>query len=256
MHNNELYHHQRKGAKWGIMNGPPYPLNRVGNALFSVRKKARETQSDVQKNAAEKKIKALKAQKKRSETLQKKKADADRREKALKSTDAKYIYDNKDVLTTGEINDRINRINTEARLKSLIVEPPKKDVSYYMNKVMSTYKKVDNAYNAINNTTLGKQLIKKLNDSVNKKEEKPFSLEDFASDLSTKSHKEIKDVAERVGNENKIKNEIQKRLHSADSDAKKVRLKKKKLGNKENQSTDEDVEELRRLLKEMKDSVS
>lgn len=26
MHNNELYHHGVKGQKWGVENGPPYPL--------------------------------------------------------------------------------------------------------------------------------------------------------------------------------------------------------------------------------------
>lgn len=30
-----LSHHQRKGAKWGVMHGPPYPLNREGRAKFN-----------------------------------------------------------------------------------------------------------------------------------------------------------------------------------------------------------------------------
>lgn len=34
----ELMHHQRLGAKWGIMNGPPYPLGR--SQLSSAEKKA------------------------------------------------------------------------------------------------------------------------------------------------------------------------------------------------------------------------
>lgn len=31
---NELYHHGREGQKWGVRNGPPYPLNAAGNAKF------------------------------------------------------------------------------------------------------------------------------------------------------------------------------------------------------------------------------
>lgn len=27
MYQNELYHHGIKGQRWGIQNGPPYPLN-------------------------------------------------------------------------------------------------------------------------------------------------------------------------------------------------------------------------------------
>jgi len=42
-----------------------------------------------------------------------------RRERILKSTDPKEIYKNRDVLSTIELTDRINRINTERKLAEI-----------------------------------------------------------------------------------------------------------------------------------------
>ena len=42
-----------------------------------------------------------------------------RRERVLKSTNAKEIYDNRDLLSTIELTEKINRINTERRLAEL-----------------------------------------------------------------------------------------------------------------------------------------
>ena len=42
-----------------------------------------------------------------------------RRERVLKSTNAKEIYDNRDLLSTIELTEKINRINTEKRLAEL-----------------------------------------------------------------------------------------------------------------------------------------
>ena len=41
---------------------------------------------------------------------------AQRRERVLRSANAKLVYDNRYLLTTAELNDRINRINTEQKL--------------------------------------------------------------------------------------------------------------------------------------------
>lgn len=40
-----LYHHGRKGQKWGERNGPPYPLNAEGNRNFLYKKAVREARS-------------------------------------------------------------------------------------------------------------------------------------------------------------------------------------------------------------------
>lgn len=36
---NHLEHHGREGQRWGVRNGPPYPLNKEGNARFKLRNK-------------------------------------------------------------------------------------------------------------------------------------------------------------------------------------------------------------------------
>lgn len=36
---NELYHHGRKGQKWGKRNGPPYPLDKEGKKKFKQNRK-------------------------------------------------------------------------------------------------------------------------------------------------------------------------------------------------------------------------
>lgn len=36
---NHLEHHGRLGQRWGVKNGPPYPLNEEGNARFKLRNK-------------------------------------------------------------------------------------------------------------------------------------------------------------------------------------------------------------------------
>ena len=36
--NDELYHHGVKNQKWGVRNGPPYPLNSKGTQKKSERK--------------------------------------------------------------------------------------------------------------------------------------------------------------------------------------------------------------------------
>lgn len=48
----KLAHHQRKGAKWGVMNGPPYPLDRqtVKDAYGSSAKPAKDAPDSKTKN--------------------------------------------------------------------------------------------------------------------------------------------------------------------------------------------------------------
>ena len=89
----ELYHAGIKGMKWGVRNGPPYPL-------------AAKVSARIKKSAA-----------KREE--RRKKSDAKKREKALKSTDPKYVYKNRKYLTDKELRDKTNRIQTEQQLKDL-----------------------------------------------------------------------------------------------------------------------------------------
>ena len=99
----------------------------------------------------------------------------------LKSTDAREIYANRHLLSTNELNERINRIDTEARLKSKIVEDHEKTGMDYVNdKMKSTtntinnatnfFRSVDGAYSAVANSAIGKTLAKQLGLEPPKKE--------------------------------------------------------------------------------------
>lgn len=60
-YSDELYHHQRKGAKWGVRHGPPYPLDRdqlsaeqkkLGGVSKSAREKYGNAKSSSTSNAS------------------------------------------------------------------------------------------------------------------------------------------------------------------------------------------------------------
>lgn len=116
--NGILEHHQALGAHWGIHNGPPYPLDRklstgkrlTKNAKGVSKRKARKTQKQ--------RVKSLKkARKVREQNRQVKQEQQKSKEEILKTKDLSAMSKNSDMFTTQEINDMLNRISTEGRLK-------------------------------------------------------------------------------------------------------------------------------------------
>lgn len=114
-----LEHHGIKGQKWGVRNGPPYPLSRgksgsggrnvrYGGAAPSKRK-ARKTQK--QRVRSLKKARRVREQN-RKETQQRQKT----KEEILASKDLTEILKNKDLFTTKELQDINLRQITEANL--------------------------------------------------------------------------------------------------------------------------------------------
>ena len=105
-----LEHHGIMGQKWGVQNGPPYPLGpdkSTGKRLKesgSVRRKKRKQQKERIKN-----LKKARAQ--RSKNAEERKETAKTKEQIIKSRDAKSMLKNVDKFTTNEIRDFINREN-------------------------------------------------------------------------------------------------------------------------------------------------
>lgn len=116
--NGILEHHQALGAHWGIHNGPPYPLSRklstgkrlTKNAKGVSKRKARK----IQKN----RVKSLKkARKVREQNRQQAQEKQKSKEEILKTKDLTAMSKNSELFTTQEINDMLNRLGAEDRLK-------------------------------------------------------------------------------------------------------------------------------------------
>ena len=169
MDNRELYHHGIKGQKWGIRRyqNPDGTLTALG----------RKRQSDYEK------------------------AKEEARSKLLRSSDASEIYEYKDLLTTAEINERIDRINREAALASLI-GPKKNSAMDRLNNVVKWGNKINEITNMVNSSPIFKSLAKKFADKHSSKE--PFDLEKIFNNMSNLSNEEVESALKRARNEQAI----------------------------------------------------
>ena len=90
MDNNSLTHWGVRGMRWGVRRYQ----NKDGSLTAAGKKRRGIDDSTDEKNES----------------------DEEKRARVLKSTNASEIYKNRNLLTTAEINERLNRIDTERRL--------------------------------------------------------------------------------------------------------------------------------------------
>lgn len=250
----ELQHHGIKGQRWGIRrfqtkDGALTPrgqkrYNKEMDKLKAEKKRLRNEERtkkkmaklDAMKSDIDKMKKGSKEDDKPLETPEQK------RERLLKSTNPKELYEDRDALSTFELNERINRIDTEARLKSKIVEEKQQTSMEWTNDKMQSakrtldnvtnlYKSVDNAYSSVANSAIGKTLAKQLGIEPPKKE---FDLNDFWNNRNKKTTQEIMDVNKRLMAEDSIRKRKEERdREAADASAKKQSEKEAKKKAKE-----------------------
>ena len=243
-HNDELQHWGIKGQKWGQRRYQ----NKDGS--LTPEGKKRYNQEVEKLKAEEAKIKAAEkvaATKKKTQAkldkLDAKKAELEDRKKKLKNGDVddnaddkpvetpeqkkarllnssnpKEIYENRDLFTYQELNDRVNRIDLEYRLQNKIPAEPTPPSAMdrvdkaktAIDKATGLYKSVDSAVSTVANSYIGKTLADTLGIELPKKEQKEFNIKDFYKNINKKSNQEIQDAANRLRNQDTIEEAINK----------------------------------------------
>lgn len=258
-YNDYLYHHGVKGQRWGVrryqnkdgsltlagkkralkmqekytkFTDDPKYRDKQGNLTYAGRKKVLKMKEQYSQLTGKKLtrypgVKKQNDQQEESSNSKKKKQDEEtleeKRARLLKSNDPAELYRNKNLLTTSELNERINRIDTEQRLFSKIPQETVKKGSTFVEKLDKAKTVIDKTGNVINsasnvakqvsNTEIGKKLAKKLGIDLNPKKE--FNVNDFWKNRNSKTDKEISDAAQRLQNERKIQNELERRKKAA-----------------------------------------
>lgn len=119
-----LEHFGILGMHWGQRNGPPYPLSskistgkrlKGGSGSGSISRKRKKALKKARKTRA-KNIKLKTLEKQKQQQIEKTK------EEIIKSKDIKAMLNNADKFTSQEINDMLNRLDVEKRLRDKVVE--------------------------------------------------------------------------------------------------------------------------------------
>ena len=174
MEYNELYHWGVKGMKWGVRRFQ----NEDGSLTPAGKKRYAE------------------------DAEYKKEIDGQRREKALKSTNAEEVYKNRDVLTTAELNERINRINAEQNLANLS-NRNKKSGYDFVDKALKLGRKVNEVYE-FTNTPVMKALKKQLRGEAEKKGLSP-DINKLIKNFDKMTDSEVANALKRLNSEKAIR---------------------------------------------------
>lgn len=126
---NELYHHGRLGQRWGVTNGPPYPLSRStvrreykkgntssgsGSSSTPRRSGSSSLMSYIQKVKAEKKEKEEEAKRQEEEEL-KRRHDADK-DRVLREGTATEVMQYLGEISNQQLQEALNRIRWTEQL--------------------------------------------------------------------------------------------------------------------------------------------
>ena len=157
MDNNELTHWGIKGMKWGIRRFQ----NKDGSLTAAGRKRRRiEDGNDSDSDDSDDFVvgASLKGSSKNKHDNDTESTEA-KRERLLKSTNASELYKNRNLLTTTELNERLNRIDTERRLSEAAAKEskPKKTAIDKVNTILKYGNKINEIYNKLDDELFEKE---------------------------------------------------------------------------------------------------
>lgn len=153
--------------------------------------KAKKTKIEVDAKAKKEQVEA--------ETLEQ------RRARILKSTNARELFDNRDILTTAEIRERMDRINVEASLNKM-AESQKKTAIDYIDNALKYGKKINEVYE-FTQKPVCKALAKKM--GFKPPEPKPVNYEEALRNINRLSNEQVTQLARRTANERLIRNFVE-----------------------------------------------
>lgn len=170
-----LEHHGVKGMHWGVRRTPEQlGHKKKGLTLSGFVSSVKKPAVKAKKVRAKKKAAKVKAQSKKQEE-----SNEEIRKKLLDSTDPAFIYKHRQLLDNKELQDRIDRINKEQRIKELIPDPnakkkkAMKSGEEFLKSAASMADSVGKIYDAYNKVTGGDKTGKgKKDKSDDKKKDK------------------------------------------------------------------------------------
>jgi len=221
-----IAHHGTKGMHWGQRRyqNPDGSLTPAGRKRYMKNNRFRQKYLRDQ-------AKRLEEERRKTETAKQ------RHDRIMKSSNAEEILKNKDLLTTEELKERINRIKTEQELATYIKKSPTK-----MDKAK---KHIDNTIEIVDkvgkftDTKVGKMVVKEVKKQLGFETTPTFKdYNDILKDLSKVDSNKLRDYKERAKNEKELRATLRELKKMADDpDYVPSGSKKKK---KKNQDDDDD----------------